>query len=364
MAQRLGTPPPPIPQMPLWRSGSGGYHTYRIPALAVTPEGALLAFCEGRRDSRSDYGQIDLLVRRSTDGGRTWSPPQVAVREEGMTCGNPTPVVDAESGTVWLPFCKNLADGGEDDICRGRAPRTVWLTHSADGGATWAEPVEITAQVKDPRWTWYATGPCHGVQLTGGRLLVPCDHVVGVQFDRYADPHHSHVIYSDDGGATWHVGGILPEGSNECAVVEAAPGRVYINCRNKRGVSDRRAFAWSDDGGLNFHGFGRDEALVEPLCQGSLARHVDEVGRVGVLFANPASTERRNLTVRLSEDGCRTWPASRTLHAGPAAYSDLAVLPDGTVCCLYERGGEGPYEELALARLDLAWLTASPAGGA
>jgi len=338
----------------LFRSGEGGYHTYRIPALAVIPGGRLLAFCEGRQDSRSDYGQIDLLVRCSDDGGATWSPPHVVVREEGMTCGNPAPVVDAADGVVWLPFCKNLADGGEDDICRGVAPRTVWLTHSRDGGNTWAEPVEITAQVKRPEWTWYATGPGHGLQLASGRLLVPCDHIVGVSRERSVDPHHSHVILSDDHGRTWRIGGIAPAGTNECTAVETAPDEIYLNCRNQRGVSVYRAYARSTDGGETFPVFGRDAALLEPVCQGSVVGY--EPAKGCILFANPASNERRSLTVRRSEDGGVTWRRSRTLHAGPSAYSDLAVLPDGTICCLYERGLEHPYEELALARFDLGWL--------
>jgi sialidase-1 len=338
----------------LFAAGVCGYHTYRIPALLRTPGGTLLAFCEGRRDARSDYGQIDLLVRRSLDGGATWAPPQVVSTAPGWTTGNPAPVVDTATGDVVLLFCRNLAEGGEDLICAGQAPRTVWRTRSADDGATWEEAVEITAQVKRPDWTWYATGPCHGVSLASGRLLVPCDHIVGVRLERATDPHHSHAILSDDGGTTWRIGGILPEGTNECAAAEVvgADGarQVYINCRNRRGAGDQRAVAWSTDGGETFAGFRRDEALIEPVCQGSVATSAD--GRV-LFFSNPASLSRENLTLRRSDDGGRTWAASRTVYAGPAAYSDLAVLEDGVVLCLYERGAASPYEEIALARVSL-----------
>jgi len=343
-----------IVEQVLYASGVGGYHTYRIPALAVTREGTLLAFCEGRRDSRSDSGQIDLLLRRSVDGGETWTAVQVVVSRRGMTCGNPAPVVDAASGAILLPFCQNLADGGEDLICAGLAPRTVWLTRSDDDGATWAGPVDITAAVKPPGWTWYATGPGHGIQLASGRLLVPCDHVVGLRCNRATDPGHAHVILSDDGGATWRLGGIVPEGTNESAAVELAGGTVYINCRNRRGAGSTRATARSTDGGETFGEFARDAALIEPVCQGSLERL--EGGRA-VVFANPASTVRENLTVRLSIDGCYTWPYACRLTAGPAVYSDLAALPDGAICCLYERGASSPYEEIALARFGLAALT-------
>ena len=127
--------------------------------------GAVLAVCEGRRDGSGDSGQIDLLMRRSDDGGRTWGQSHVVVTEPGMTCGNPAPVLDRHTGTIWLPFCKNHADGDEALIRKGLAPRTVWVTRSDDDGETWADPVEITADVKHSGWTWYATGPCHGIQL-------------------------------------------------------------------------------------------------------------------------------------------------------------------------------------------------------
>jgi len=351
---------PWLEQSDLFVSGSGGYHTYRIPALIRTRQGALLTFCEGRKHGRGDAGEIDLLLRRSTDGGTSWGPVQIVASQNGMTCGNPCPVVDRHDGTIWLPFCKNLAEGDEELITQGKAPRTVWLTSSSDDGLTWAEPVEITERVKDPAWTWYATGPGHGIQLRSGRLVVPCDHIVGVRYDRRSDPYHSHVIYSDDHGANWRIGGIVEEGTNECCVVETADGGLYMNCRNYLGEK-RRAYAWSHDGGLSFTGRAWDQSLVEPICQAAMARLTlaGEGSRNRVLFSNPASTARERMTVRLSYDECRTWPVSRTLYAGPAAYSDLAVAADGAILCLYERGDAHPYERLTLARFNLEWLTYS-----
>jgi len=346
-------------QTALFESGTAGYHTFRIPALAVTTNGTLLAFAEGRKAGRGDAGEIDLVLKRSVDNGLTWQPLHLIVSEPAMTCGNPCPVVDRATGTIWLPFCKNLADGDEDLITAGKAPRTVWITHSNDDGATWAEPIEITGSVKDPTWTWYATGPTHGIQLQSGRLLIPCDHIVGKHFDRQRDPYHSHVIYSDDHGESWQIGGIVADGTNECAVVELVDGAVYINCRNYVGEKRRRV-AWSHDQGKTFTGFRWDEMLVEPICQASLVRLSDKRTGTGnrLLFANPASTSRERMTVRLSEDEGQHWSSGKVLHAGPAAYSDLAVATDGSICCLYERGDENPYETLTLARFDREWLTA------
>lgn len=345
-----------LEQTELFVSGQGSYHTYRIPALVVTGAGTVLAFCEGRRNSSSDSGQIDLLLRRSDDGGSTWGPVRVIVSEADMTCGNPCPVVDESSGHILLPFCKNLAAGPESMITEGKAPRTVWLTRSTDDGLSWAPPEEITATTKDPSWTWYATGPTHGIQLQSGRLVVPCDHMVGVHFDRTKDPYHSHVILSDDGGASWRIGGIVDEGTNECAVIETADDSLYINCRNYRG-DKRRASARSSDGGDSFASRLWEDDMPEPICQGSLISLPGADGKPSdrALFANPASSDaRRDLTLRYSCDGGRTWQALRSLYEGPAAYSDLAVTADGTVLCLYERGAEAAYETLTIARLTLA----------
>jgi sialidase-1 len=344
-------------QTDIFLAGSEGYHTYRIPALAVTQHGTILAFCEGRRDGRGDAGKIDLLLRRSTDGGATWRPTQVVVTEGDNTCGNPCPVVDQSDGTIWLPFCKNLGEGHEGLIIQGKAPRTVWLTRSTDDGITWSEPREITQSVKRPSWTWYATGPTHGIQLETGRLVVPCDHARGVNL-RADDPRHSHVIISDDHGMTWRTGGIVGEGTDESAIVVTDDGALYINCR---GHTERhsRGFAWSRDQGDSFGEVTWDDRLVEPRCQGSLVRFTSAAthDRNRVLFSNPASTERVRMTIRMSYDECRTWPVARVLNEGPSAYSDLCIARDATICCLYERGKEHPYEKIALARFDLAWLT-------
>ena len=349
-------------QTDLFISGEDGYHTYRIPALIVSKKGTILAFCEGRKYGRGDAGKIDLVLKRSFDGGKTWGDMQLITSDGDMTCGNPCPVVDQSNGTIWLPFCKNLGEGHEGLIVEGKAPRTVWITKSTDDGATWAEPKEITQDVKDPSWTWYATGPCHGIQLKNGRLVIPCDHMVGTYFDRQKDPYHSHVIYSDDHGASWRIGGIMDDGTNECAVVQTVDGALYINCRNYKGAK-RRAYAWSQDNGDTFSKFGWEDTLIEPICQASLVRFTDEErhDKNRVLFSNPASTEREKLTVRVSYDECKTWPVSKMLYEGPSAYSDLTIAPDMTICCLYERGAEHPYEKLTFAQCNIEWLTADGA---
>ena len=337
-----------IRESTVWRAGEGGYHTYRIPALFVTRKGTMLAFCEGRRNSRSDTGDIDLVIKRSEDGGQTWSRQEVVADFGPDTIGNPCPVQDRKAGIIWMPLTSNPGAANEKEIreAPGGPTRTVWLTHSRDDGRSWAKPVEITRQTKDPNWTWYATGPGIGIQLRSGRMVIPCDHNVAGTRAR-----HSHIIYSDDGGRTWKLGGRLGEHTNECQVVELSNGDLLMNMRSYHGFN-RRAIARSRDGGLTWTEVTFDEALIEPVCQAAFIRQAPR----RLLFSNPASTRRERMTVRMSEDDGATWPIERVLWEGPAAYSSLGVLPDRSIGLLYERGDASPYERIVFARFPVSWL--------
>lgn len=338
-----------------FESGQGDYHTYRIPALAVSVKGTVLAFCEGRKAGSADWGDIDLLVRRSTDQGRTWDATHVIVDDGADTCGNPSPVVDRRTGVIWLVLTKGKGDVPEDLILKnGGPPRTVWITKSEDDGVTWSPAADVSATVRKPDWSWYATGPGHGIQLADGRLVIPCNHSIGHDTQTW----HSHLIFSTDGGATWQLGGVQEGKTNESTIVELADGALYQNMRNYRGTH-RRAFAVSNDKGMTWTPVADDPALIEPVCQASALRltTVSHGGRNRVLFSNPASEKRELLTVRLSYDECKTWSVAKTLHPGPSAYSDLVALGDGMIGCLYERGTRNPYETITFARFTLDWLT-------
>jgi sialidase-1 len=348
--------PKRVKQEDLFLAGTEGYHTFRIPALLVTPKGTILAFCEGRKNGRGDSGDIDVVLKRSTDGGKTWSRLQVVADDGANTVGNPCPVVERSTGTIWLLLTHNLSVDSERAIRDGTSngTRSVWLTKSTDEGITWTKSVDITRAVKDSKWTWYATGPGVGIQLRTGRLLIPCDHT-----EAKTKVNRSHVIYSDDRGASWKRGGVLGEKTNECQVVERSDGSLLLNMRSYHG-RNRRAIATSKDGGLTWSKVTLDEALVEPVCQASLFRVAAKKGNKGLLlFSNPASTKREKMTVRLSRDEGKTWPAGKRLHDGPAAYSCLAVLKCGEAACLYERGRKSPYEKITLARFALACLDES-----
>lgn len=334
----------------VFRAGEDGYHTYRIPALIGARKGALLAFCEGRRNSRSDTGDIDLVLKRSFDGGATWSRMQVVADFGEDTIGNPCPVVDRKTGVIWLLLTSNPGTATQKQILLAEGTRTMWLSRSADGGATWTRPVEITPSVKDPSWTWCATGPGNGIQLTSGRLLIPCDYS-----ERGSIREHSYVIYSDDHGKTWKRGGELPEGTGEASAAELADGSILMNARADRG--HRRLVAHSADWGLSWGECVPDPVLIEPHCQASLIRYTGRKAPKGrLLFSNPAAETRVRMTVRVSDDGGRTWPVSKLLYEGPSAYSSLAALRDGSMACLYERGESHPYETITVARFSVAWL--------
>jgi sialidase-1 len=336
-------------------SGRDGYHTYRIPALVATPTGTLLAFCEGRKDNARDHGDIDLMLKRSADGGRTWSAQQV-VHEEGgdakITIGNPCAVVDEATGAIWLAFCRDNA--------------RVFVTSSRDDGRTWATPTEITGTVKRPGWSWYATGPGVGIQLRlgphKGRLVIPCDHKIRDDATRY----HSHVIVSDDHGKSWRLGGSTGNGANECHVIERTDGTLLLNARRARFVKEPyRYTATSADGGATWSPLAFDKTLIDPRCQGSMIR-VDpsDSGDRRILHSNVAHRKNRvGVTVRLSEDEGRTWVAARCLLPGPSAYSSLAMLPDGQVGCLLEGGPRHRYQKIMLARFGLDWLEAGKEEG-
>jgi len=349
----------PAPQMvDVFVAGDGGYHTYRIPSVIANAKGQLLAFAEGRKSGAADSGDIDIVLKRSGDGGRTWSALEV-IGDNGVdSFSNPCPVIDPASGRLLLLTTRNIGTDKEADILAGRSkgsPR-VWMLRSDDDGATWSVPVEITDSTKRANWTWYAVGPGIGIRTRAGRVVVPANHAVAG-----SGIHRSHVIYSDDWGKSWHIGGSSVDGTNESQVVQLADGRLMLNMRNHPPKADgnHRMVAISEDVGATWRPATPDAALVEPPAQASLLRLTDARtrGRNRLLFSNPASAKRERMTVRLSYDEGATWPVSRVLHAGPAAYSTLVALPDSRIGVLFERGDTRAYERITFAAFGLDWLT-------
>lgn len=344
----------------VFESGKEGYACFRIPAIISGSDGQLLAFAEGRRGGCSDTGDIDLVMKQSEDYGQTWSPLEVVWDDGENTCGNPAPVLDVSTGRILLLTTWNLGSDREAQIIdqTSQDTRHVFVLSSEDNGKSWSPAHEITNSVKLSSWTWYATGPGSGIQLRQGnqqgRLMVACDHI-----EAETKKYYSHVIYSDDGGETWVLGGSTPTDQvNECEVAELSDGRLLLNMRNYNREHKNRQLAHSADGGLSWSTPFFHSTLVEPICQASM-QAFETGGKRLLLFSNPASQEERvNMTLRLSEDDGESWPHSLVLHEGPSAYSDLVVLPEERIGCLYERGEASPYEGIVFQTLSLAELKA------
>ena len=364
----------------LFYSGHDGYAMVRIPALIASPGGTLLAFCKASndqelRDTNRQRGS-DTLLRRSFDGGKTWETARI-VKKGGWHC---VPLLDHQTGSLLCAI--------------GGLSNQFYLMQSDDDGETWAMLTSCEAdEIKRDDWLMGNPSTCHGIQLRSGRLIVPCYHQMTRK--KVAEGSHvrgSHIIYSDDHGRTWVVGNEIAPRTEECTVLETHDGAVYVNMRrHNRDYYDgfpgwgRRAVAKSEDGGETWSELRVDENLIEYSCNASVLRLTDagRHDRNRVLFSNPASKERREkLTIRLSYDECHTWPVEKVLEAGMSHYSDLAVLSDMTIGCLYEAGaadahyhdlspvrpgapkkGEKDkptslqYHKISFARFSLEWLT-------
>ncbi len=344
----------PAKQLPyLYKSGNEGYQCYRIPAIVATTKGTLLAFAEARKNDCGDAGDVDLVVKRSLDGGKTWSDMMVVWNDSNNTCGNPAPAVDRRTGNIILLCTWNLGTDHESQIINGSSKdtRRVFQLTSTDDGISWNKAKEITASVKQPDWTWYATGPCNGIQLQSkkykGRLVIPCDHIEAI-----SKKYYSHIIYSDDGGNTWHLGGTTPTDQvNECTVAELPKGAIMLNMRNYN-AQRLRQVSTSSDGGITWSALRADSTLAEPVCQASLLSYEHKGQKPFLAFSNPACQQSRtNMTVRISYDEGKSWKIKNVLHEGPAAYSNLVALPNGNLACLYEGGAKDPYEGIVFMEI-------------
>ena len=339
----------------LFKSGEEGYSNYRIPSLITTKDGTLLAFCEARKVNRSDSGNIDLVVKRSEDNGKTWSALSVVWDAGDDTAGNPCPVVDERTGRIVMLMCWNLGTdhGGALHLGTSKGTRHVYQTYSDDDGLTWSDAKEITSSVKNPSWWWYATGPGIGIQLKNdrykGRLVIPANHTAKGYYG-------AHALYSDDGGDTWTVSSLIKPTVNESQVVELSDGRLMMNMRTqgvldtKRPYTGYRSISFSSDGGATWSEPVFDDELVDPICQASIIRYDDK----RILFSNPSSAvslnrgPRERMTIHLSRDNGKSWPSKLLVYEGPSAYSSLAKLSDGKVGLFYEK-----EKDIAFARIPI-----------
>ena len=358
---------PLFERVPLEQSGDAGVHTYRIPAMAVANDGTVIVAFDARNDSSGDLpGDIDIMVRRSSDLGRSWSPAQrVADFDGGYGAGDASLLADDATGRVFLFYGYGPPGVGLFQSNADRDPASVRTTHphvmwSDNGGRSWQGPRNLIADIKPEGARGLFATSGHGIQLSQhspapGRLLQPFAWLDG------DNAMHAGNAYSDDHGATWRMGASIGTGLDENKAVELAGGRVMQNIRAFKGQRHRWV-AYSEDGGIRFGAPVPERQLVDPRNNADIIRvHPDATpdspeARM-LLFSNTNhATKRVDLTVRLSCDSGKTWPVAKVLHAGPAMYSTMARLPDGSFGILYENGSN---DGLTFARFNLAWLGGS-----
>ena len=356
----------------LRRQGQDGVNTYRIPGLAVSRTGTVLAVFDIRHASSADLpADIDVGLMRSTDLGLTWGPLQSIIDfdasvpgSSGNGVGDPSILVDRETGRIWVAGLWSYGAHGYLGSGAGLSTNETGqyvLSHSDDDGLTWSAPTNITAQAKaDTNWGVCYQGPGCGIQLRDGTLVFPSQRT-----DSGGANARAFFLFSTNHGSSWSAGPPAnpagPPYLNENQLVELNDGRLLISSRVPTGGNGLRA--WARYAYTNDLAAGTWSPLFftnrDPVCQGSVCRYTSR--RDGhafdrLLFANPAGTTRTNMTVRLSEDEGDTWPAARIVEPGPSGYSCLATLPDGTVGLLFETGAASSIETLTFARFNLEWL--------
>ncbi|MFZ9388415.1 MAG: sialidase family protein [Chitinophagaceae bacterium] len=349
---------------PVFISGTEGHKSYRIPALIALPNGDILAFAEGRVAGAADFGDINIVLKRSGDKGKTWGPLQTVVDYSGLQAGNPAPVVDLTdplypNGRLFLFY--NTGNNHENEVRKGNGLREVWYKTSIDGGVSWNEAVNITKEVHRPRqsskwadhnfkedWRSYANTPGHALQVqTGryrGRIFIAANHSAGNPRDKFED-YDAHGFFTDDHGKSFQLGSSLNmPGSNESMAAELSGGKLMMNSRNQKGDIRARIVSVSSNGGISWDTTYFDKNLPDPVCQASILAIGKRRKRNILAFCNPAHEKKRdNLTLRISFDDGKTWEKNFVLDKDEstgdnAAYSDLVRISGNKVGVLYEKG--------------------------
>ncbi|WP_286880259.1 MULTISPECIES: sialidase family protein [unclassified Proteiniphilum] len=338
--------PDPSPEQPLefnyvFEQGTLGYEAYRIPAIVKTNGNILLAFAEARKmRSNGDSGDIDLVVKRSSDNGKTWSNQIIIWDDDLNTCGNPVPIVD-DKGRVHLLMTWNYKDDKWGALVNGTGTdtRRPYYSYSDDEGKTWSKPVEITKSIKKPIWDWYGTGPVHGIQIKKGifknRLVSP-NYFTIRENGKVVD--YSHIAYSDDYGITWKAGNPTPVGEvGECSVAELEDGTLILNMRTDEGYY--RKYSLSVDGGITWSIPKVDVKQLDAKCQGSILT----IGS-NLFLSNAAAATRTNMTIKKSTDNGSNWSGKYIVYPENSGYSDLVEISENQIGIFYE-GGKKRYTD-------------------
>lgn len=351
--------------VPVFVSGTEGHKSYRIPAIIRLNNGDLLAFAEGRVNGAGDFGDINIVLKRSIDKGKTWSPLLTVVDYDKLQAGNPAPVLDMldpdyPKGRIFLFY--NTGNNNEGAVRNGNGLREVWYKTSVDEGRSWSGPVNITIQVHKPNqtsvnplynfrddWRHYANTPGHALQFTAlpyrGRIYIAANHSAGTPKKNNND-YFAHGFYTDNHGLSFNLSETvgLP-GSNECSAAELSNGGLLLNARNQKGDIRERIVAISKNGGESWDSIYFDSHLPDPVCEGTILNIGMKKGKSVLAFCNAAEPkERDNLTLRISTDEGKSWPRSYPVDKNPAnkkssytAYSDIVNTSKHKIGVLYEK---------------------------
>lgn len=350
----------------VFRAGTGGYHTYRIPAIVTAADGSLVVFAEARKENRSDPGggDIDLVAKRSTDQGATWSP-LVLIDDPGVGWGasNPTPLLDRSNKRLWIFYNRWEPGFGTEKSKPGTSNNQTWTRWSDDNGKTWSQPRDITRETRDfDNWGAIFLGPGGAIQTRSGRLLIPSAmkwdayNIIG-SAGSYSGPiglMRAYAIYSDDHGKTWKRGALAGALTNENQFVELADGSVLMDARQNAGT--HRWFLLSADG--TSWGRAREGHQLAPVATAVERFSLKSAGadRDRLIWTGPTGPGRKNLVVRVSYDEGQTWMNERVLYGGLAAYSDATMLSDATAGIIWERGVSDAVQRVTFTRFNREFL--------
>ena len=341
----------------VFKSGEGGYACFRIPSIIQTNSGKLLAFAEGREGNCRDNYDVNIVMKSSTDGGNSWGPLQLIWEDSTNTCSYPVPVVDRNSGRIVLFSTWSLGEDHWGTIFKGEGKdtRRVFIFYSEDDGESWTAPKEITKDVKLSEWDYYGIGTGSGMQIKQGKYK---DRMLAAAYHSRFDEKpifRSHLIYSDDGGLNWKIGGVSSETeTSECEVAELSDGALMLNMTVRSHRIKARSIGTSRNGGQTIENQQLDNNLFGPFCQASFDSFFDKNGQNTLLFSNPHHRyARENMTVQFSTDEGKTWQVGPTLFEGYSANSDLIILEDGSMGCLFECGKVWTYDGISFKKFSL-----------
>ncbi len=348
--------------VPVFVSGTDGYKSFRIPAIVKLKNGDLLAFCEGRVNGGGDFGNIKIVLKRSSDDGKTWSALQVVASNDTLQAGNPAPVVDLTDprfpqGRIFLFY--NTGNGHEMELRKGKGHRDIFYKTSTDNGKTWSDATDITMQVNrinqpeiNPLWNFkedwrtYANTPGHALQFDKGkyqgRIYVAANHSSGDPKPELRD-YEAHGYYTDDHGSTFHLSETVPfEGSNESTAAQLTNNSLMMNSRNQTGKY--RVVSLSKDGGDTWDTTFVDHNLPDPICEGSLLNIGTKHGKSVLAFCNNDDKNNRDrLTLRISFNEGKSWKKKFLIDAKNTGYSDIVKITKKKLGVLYEADG---YKEI------------------